>query len=81
MAQLLEVRTLVLNVWYRLGLGVSLKKSWLQGGDIIKHLGMDLDFKICSAWVPESKVVSMQAHMVNMLEHHRQGVVARKIAA
>ena len=44
MAQLIEIRTLVLSVLYRLGLRVSLKKSLLQGGDVIRHLGMDLDF-------------------------------------
>ena len=44
MIQLLEVRKWVLNGLYRLGLCVSLKKFVLQVGDLIKHLGMDLDF-------------------------------------
>ena len=54
--ELLQVRSLVLSTLYKLGLRVSLKKSLLNGGDIIKHLGMDLDFATCSVWVPESEV-------------------------
>ena len=80
MAQLMEIRTLVLSVLYRLGLRVSLKKSLLQGGDVIRHLGMDLNFRTCSVWVPESKVMNLKSLMQGVLEQHRQGVVARKIA-
>ena len=60
---------------------MSLKKLLLQGGDIIRHLGMDLDFRTCSIWVSESKVMGMKSLMQDILEHHRQGVVARKVAA
>ena len=79
--ELLHIRFLVLTTLYRLGLRVSLKKSLLNGGDIIKHLGMDLDFVSCAVWIPECKVAAMKKMCVDMLTHHTQGVSARKIAS
>lgn len=79
-AELLQIRQFVLATLYKLGMRVSLKKSLLVGGELIKHLGMDLDFTTCSVFFPEQKIMKLKELASAILEHHTAGISARLVA-
>ena len=79
-AEALGQRCFVLDMLYRLGLRVSINKSLLDPGQLIRHLGLDACTLQGSIWVPEDKVLHFKQLAKTMLEHCRQPVAAREAA-
>lgn len=65
--ELYKIRKFVLDTLYRLGFRVSLRKSLLSGGDLIRHLGFDLCFADCSLWIPTDKIMVLKAACADLL--------------
>lgn len=65
------VRDVVLGLLHRLGIRVSRKKSLLQPGQLLAHLGLEMDLRSCRLYVPESKVMSFKAIAGELVRHHK----------
>lgn len=55
-AEALALREKVMGIFYTLGFRISLKKSLLSPGQLVKHLGFIFDLANCRLWVPEAKI-------------------------
>lgn len=66
----LAMRQQVLRILHRLGLRVSRKKSLLQPGQLLPHLGLELDLRDCRLYVPEKKVMIFKSLARELLECH-----------
>ncbi len=76
----LRLREQVLGLLYRLGFFVSWKKSLLEPGQLIQHLGLDVCTVDRSIWVPEYKTKEVIYLAGNMLEHCRCPVPGRVVS-
>jgi hypothetical protein len=77
----LRLREQVLGLLYRLGFFVSWKKSLLEPGQLIQHLGLDLCTVDRSIWVPEYKTMEVIHLAGNMLEHCRRPTSGRSVSS
>lgn len=66
----ISMRGEVLRILHRLGLRVSRKKSLLEPGQLLPHLGLEVDLRDCRLYVPEKKVVMFKALARAVLESH-----------
>lgn len=62
------MRARVLGLLHRLGLRVSRKKSLLEPGQLLLHLGMEIDLRTCRLYVPEKKVMSFKGMAAELLQ-------------
>ena len=76
----LAQRRIVLDILYRLGLRVSFKKSLLNPGQLIRHLGLDACTRQGSFCVPVDKVLQFKKLAKVILDHRRRPVGAREVA-
>lgn len=77
---LLVIRRRVLDTLYDLGFRVSLAKSLLNPGQLIRHLGLDLALRHCTLWVPEDKVMAFKALAAELVAAPRGLVEGRALA-
>jgi hypothetical protein len=77
----LQLRERVLRLLYRLGFFVSWKKSLLDPGQLIQHLGLDVCTVNRSIWVPEYKTKEVIQLAGNLLQHCRRPVGGRAISS
>jgi Reverse transcriptase (RNA-dependent DNA polymerase) len=75
-----QLRERVLGLLYRLGFFVSWKKSLLEPGQLIQHLGLDVCTIDRSMWVPEYKTKEVIHLASSMLEHCRGPVAGRAVS-
>jgi Reverse transcriptase (RNA-dependent DNA polymerase) len=76
----MRLREQVLGLLYRLGFFVSWKKSLLEPGQLIQHLGLDVCTVDRSIWVPEYKTKEVIHLASSMLEHCRCPVPGRAVS-
>lgn len=79
--ELFRIRAQVLDLFYKLGMRVSLKKSLLTGGDLLRHLGMDLCLVDGSIWVPVDKVMQAKALCASLLAASSAAVSGFSVAS
>ena len=75
-----KMRAIVLRILHRLNFRVSVKKSLVSAGELLRHLGFDLCTRDASLWVPEDKAAHLHALAHKMLQHCRQPQPARDVA-
>jgi Reverse transcriptase (RNA-dependent DNA polymerase) len=75
------LRLQVLDLLYRLGFYVSWKKSLLEPGQLIQHLGLDVCTVDRSIWVPEYKVKELINLAGQLLTDCRRPVPARRLSS
>lgn len=78
--QLLAHRNFVLKLLYRLRMRVSLKKSLLNPGQLIKHLGFDICTANRTVWILTSKVQRIRAQVHAILSALR-ATTGRQLSA
>lgn len=70
-SEAIRLRQYVLDIFYKIGFRVSLKKSLLVPGQLIKHLGFQFDVQKCELWVTEEKagrIVTLARDLLSNLD-------------
>lgn len=76
----IAVRRIVLDIFYELGFRVSLKKSLLNPGQLILHLGFDICTADCTIWIVSKKVERIR-HLIHEILSNLGKVTGRQLSA
>ena len=68
----IALRDYVLRILDFLGSRVSKKKSLLEPGQVIAHVGFVLDLRDMRIFVPEKKILKMKELAIEVIKHHQQ---------